>query len=89
MEIRTINFIFALVIGKSSTGDLNFKNVWDNKKAIEFFVGHFVPSFSPNETANGIPTSYYHSWRGRYLDDATIRQRKLRQRSSAGRATDL
>lgn len=42
MEERTMNFIFALVIGKSAAGNLRGKNalnnITDNQAWIDFFI---------------------------------------------------
>ena len=72
MEDRTVNFIFALVVGRASTGDINLKNVWDNEGAVKFFVSHFIMDFQQREIATGIPTSYYHLWKDRGCNNTAI-----------------
>lgn len=77
METKTINFIFALVVGKAITGHkigISPKNIWKNKKAVDFFVSHFIVGFFTKETTIGIGTSYFHM----VIDynNTAIRQRK-------------
>ena len=79
MKDKTVNFIYALVVGKVSTGDMNLKNVWDNEMAVKFFINHFIPTFPPKETAIGIPVSYHHLWRDYKNTDIRTRIKKRKK----------
>ena len=43
MEERTMNFVFALVIGKSANGNIKGKNalnnLWDYQPYVDLFIG--------------------------------------------------
>ena len=42
MEETTVNFIFALVVGKSAFGNINDKrllnHIWDHEPSVKFYV---------------------------------------------------
>ncbi len=42
MDERTVNFIFAMVVGKSAFGKINdkrlLKNVWKHEPSVRFYV---------------------------------------------------
>lgn len=79
MEVKTINFIFALITGKAIAGDIvgiSPKNIWKDKKAVDFFVSHFIVGFFTKETTVGVDTSYFHLLID--YNNTAIRQRKRR-----------
>lgn len=84
MEIKTINFIFALIAGKATPGyriNISPKNIWNDKKAVDFFVSHFIVDFFPRETTVGVGTSYFHLLID--YNNTAIRQRKKQQKGKA------
>ena len=55
---RYINFIYALVIGKSIKGKGKF-DVWDYEEGVRYFVDIVMPCFLPDKMICGGKRGYY------------------------------
>lgn len=48
MHDKYINFIYALVVGKTSTGKGAF-DIWDCEEGVKYFVDIVMPCFMPDK----------------------------------------